>query len=760
MSLTTRRRRAAQQHRTVNFEPLETRTLFAVLAFAPAVSSNAGADVRAIAPGDYNGDGKLDVVVANGGATGTVGFLAGSGDGQFATPTTFSAGANLTSLTSTDLNADGKRDLIIVGDSVLVALGNGDGTFDTPTQVIAAGGGPRQAVVSEVNGDGKLDVVVPNETAGTLSILFGDGDATFQPKVDVAAGTAPVSVATGDFDGDGDLDFAVANLGASTPDAAGAGVTILANDGSENFAAQPILAAGPRPNSIDVGPLNADGELDLVVSNGGTAALPGADSVSVFLGGDGLTFAAAATYATGAGPAQVRIGNLNLDDQLDVATANRTSNDVSVLLATGAGGTFAAPLAFGAGAGCSNVARADVNGDGRIDLVTGNTSAGSVGALLNESDPTPPTAAVDASQAAPAFGATAYDFTVTYSDVDGLDALSFGDDDLVVTGPAGGAAVPVTVNGIAASTATTYTVIYRLPAPGGTLDPADNGTYAVRLNPNVVRDVGGNAAVEADIGSFTLSVPDVPPGPLPELSATVVATKVPASVVAGAKGAASVTVTNSGTAPVDSITRVELFVSADDTLDGVDISIGKPVEKRLRLKAGASKVYKFKFTFPNVADGQYKLLGSVDAPNAVPELNETNNSTPLAGPGVSIRHAFVDLTGSLTTVPSEPVAASGPVVATALLANDGSVAVRGVLTFELFAADPTGAAPEVALGALTKKVNIAAGSSKSVALNLKRFTNMPTPGTYKLLARVDAAGLTDENSSNNSLEGSGVLTII
>jgi hypothetical protein len=452
---------------------------------------------------------------------------------------------------------------------------------------------------------------------------------------------------------------------------------------------------------------------------------------------------------------------LNLDDRLDIATANRTSNDASVLLATGEGGTFATPLAFAAGAGCSSIARADVNGDGNIDLVTGNASAGNVTALLNESDPTGPTASVDSTQAAPAFGATSYDFTVTYSDADGLDPLAFGDDDLVVTGPAGGTPTPVTVNGVASSTATSYTVIYRLPAPGGTLDPADDGTYSVHLNPNAVRDAGGNAAAETDIGSFTLDVPDVPPGPLPDLFAAVVATKVPASVVAGAKGSANVTVTNSGTAPVDSNVRVELFVSSDDTLDGADVSAGKPVEKRLRLKAGAAKVFKFKFAFPNVADGQYTLIGSVDQPNVVQESNEGNNASSLAGGGVTIRHAFVDLTGSISSVPSTPVAATGPLLATALLENHGSVAARGTVTFDVVAADPAGIAAEVALGSVTQKVNIAAGASKSVKLILKHLTNAPPAATYKLVARVNAgAGLSDENTSNNSLESTATLTIV
>jgi hypothetical protein len=173
------------------------------------------------AVGDFNGDGKLDLAVTSAGYTGpqdVVNIFLGNGDGTFtAAPTpTFPTGTSPQAISVADVNGDGKLDLIIAnnqGASVTILLGNGDGTF-TPAagSPVTVGSGPYAIAVADLNGDGKLDLVTANLGDNTLSILLGNGDGTFTPSGSpVAVGTEPSSIAVGDFNGSGRLGLAVTN---------------------------------------------------------------------------------------------------------------------------------------------------------------------------------------------------------------------------------------------------------------------------------------------------------------------------------------------------------------------------------------------------------------------------------------------------------------------------------------------------------------------------------------------------------------------
>jgi hypothetical protein len=173
------------------------------------------------AVGDFNGDGKLDLAVTSAGYTGpqdVVNIFLGNGDGTFtAAPTpTFPTGAAPQAISVADVNGDGKLDLIIAnnqGASLTILLGNGDGTFTAaPGSPVTVGNGPYAVAVADLNGDGKLDLVTANFGDNTLSILLGNGDGTFTPNGSpVAVGTEPSSIAVGDFNGSGRLGLAVTN---------------------------------------------------------------------------------------------------------------------------------------------------------------------------------------------------------------------------------------------------------------------------------------------------------------------------------------------------------------------------------------------------------------------------------------------------------------------------------------------------------------------------------------------------------------------
>jgi hypothetical protein len=240
------------------------------------------------AVGDLNGDGKPDLAIATG--SGVTAIALGNGDGTFvvlpstavpAYPTT-SGVLNNTGpgyIASADLNGDGKLDLVFgpfrtveSPSGVLVALGNGDGTFQAPAflpvRLNIAGLGANQLALGDVNQDGIPDIV----TAGG-SILFGDGKGEFPTRRDYAW-NASGSVALADFDGDGKIDIIVGNgnsllISGSTTYPS---LTVMFGQGGGAFAGAPISNAGPG-GALELGQaiasadFNRDGIPDLVLAD-------------------------------------------------------------------------------------------------------------------------------------------------------------------------------------------------------------------------------------------------------------------------------------------------------------------------------------------------------------------------------------------------------------------------------------------------------------------------------------------------------------
>jgi hypothetical protein len=185
------------------------------------VSANAnvaGAYMPAV--GDFNGDGKLDIAVTGGGygnPTDVVTILLGNGDGTFrlAQKSTFPTGSNPWAIAAADFNGDGKLDLAIANqddNTVSILLGNGDGTFTpAPGLPVTVGSNPNALAAADLNSDGKLDLVVANSDS-TLTILLGNCDGTFNPSAGspVAVGGPAFSVAIGDFNSSGRLGIAAA----------------------------------------------------------------------------------------------------------------------------------------------------------------------------------------------------------------------------------------------------------------------------------------------------------------------------------------------------------------------------------------------------------------------------------------------------------------------------------------------------------------------------------------------------------------------
>ena len=336
---------------------------------------------------DFNGDRKIDLATANS-ADGTVSILLGNGDGTFTAqpPLAIGAGSAPNSLTAGDFNADGILDLAVANfsaNNVSIFLGNGDGTFKAPVTYSVANG-PFFVITGDFNRDGILDLAVANQNGQSASILLGNGDGTFQAHVDYAAGgTAAATVAAvalGDFDRDGKLDLAVTNPANDT-------VSVLRGNGDGTFQAPVAYStgnAGDQPLAVSAVDLRGTGILDLAVTN------VNAKTVAILLGNGDGTFQPRVTYSTTSsasmGPGAIITGDFNADGKVDLAITNESANTVSILLGNG-DGTLQKPLESTTGTFAAGVAAGDFNGDGRLDLAVADLQANTVSVMLQRPEP-------------------------------------------------------------------------------------------------------------------------------------------------------------------------------------------------------------------------------------------------------------------------------------------------------------------------------------------------------------------------------------
>ena len=217
-----------------------------------------------LAVADFNGDGKVDLAVANYGGNGvvgvvgTVGILLNKGNGTFAaatTSTTYSTGgSNPRSIAVGDFNGDGKPDLAVANytsGTVGILLNKGNGTFATATTYGTGGSDPRGILSGDFNSDGKANLAVTNNGSDDVGILLGSGNGMFSAATtfSTGSGSEPFGLAVGDFNGDGKPDLAVTD---SKTDAVG----ILLN----SYGPAPVTLTTPDGFTFEVAVGSGGGE--------------------------------------------------------------------------------------------------------------------------------------------------------------------------------------------------------------------------------------------------------------------------------------------------------------------------------------------------------------------------------------------------------------------------------------------------------------------------------------------------------------------
>lgn len=282
--------------------------------------------LNSITLADFNGDGQTDIALTGGDLH--VNILFGNGDGTFTLSQTLNVQAYPNYINAVDLNGDGKPDLVMMTDRSLTSfLNNGNGTFGAAKAMDFGDGISLNGMgVGDFNRDGIPDVALSNRYSnGQIAIFLGKGDGTFTERAKYTGfngGVGPIAV--GDFRGIGVLDLAVAPYLNSF-------VNIYLGNGDGTFQA-PVSYASDSGFSITTADMNGDGKLDLVLDN--LVNIPGDGDVVILLGNGDGTFQPQEVFFTGVLPDYVAVGDMNGDGMPDVMNAVR-GGEMFTLLNTG-----------------------------------------------------------------------------------------------------------------------------------------------------------------------------------------------------------------------------------------------------------------------------------------------------------------------------------------------------------------------------------------------------------------------------------------
>ncbi|HCF61203.1 MAG TPA: hypothetical protein DFS52_24800, partial [Myxococcales bacterium] len=343
--------------------------------YKPGMDPAAPVAPASIVSHDLDGDGKLDLIVANE-LENQLSVLLGDGTGTFASEARPLANGQPISLVVGDFNGDNKPDLAAAawdGDAVQVLLNTRprrcDEGFDTASNA-ELGPAPQAIAGGDFNGDGKPDLAVIDSSEISFRVLLGTGNGSYRPStpIPIPAGGGDHFVAA-DFNTDGKLDIATPNV---------EGATLFTGSGTGTFGAPAPAIGGFYPSSLAAGDFNGDDKLDLVTTvEGGT--------ISIFLF-SGSAFGAPSHTYVGNNPVSVAVADFNRDGRRDIVFVDLVN--VRVMFGDGTG-AFEAPIDLPhSGSEPRYVMTTDFNGDGFADLAVANRDSADVTLFFGKGDRT------------------------------------------------------------------------------------------------------------------------------------------------------------------------------------------------------------------------------------------------------------------------------------------------------------------------------------------------------------------------------------
>ncbi len=785
-------------------EPLEGRAYFAVgLTFGKAATFPTGTFPDAIAAVDMNGDGVADIVTADYGS-GTVSVLMGQfnvvngvdvGNGTFAKPVPYPVGASPQSLVVTDLNHDGHPDVVVVGngsDYVFVLMNNGDGTL-APARSYAVGLTasaakpslrPEGVAVADVNRDGFPDIVTANQGVvgkGSIGVLLGNGDGTFQPVLPYDGGPDPDALAVGDLNEDGFPDVV-------TVDPENDELHVLFNKGDGTFPATTTdYSTDLTGRAVAIVDVNNDARPDLVVANLRAA------SVGVLLNnGDDTsgddTFSNQNTYRVGGFPFSILSADLNGDNRAELITADSRDDAVGVLVHNGegafnvGGGTGATndhtdrPRQFPTGESPEGVAVADVNGDGKPDLITADFNDSQIGVLLNQTvfQPLTVTALTLAASQNPIAEKSPLTLTATVSPapttafpagrvvqfLDGTEVLG------VAKLTAAGTATVTTTKLVAgtASIVARYGGNAHYAGSVATIDEvvqsaADASPLVAATAVAVTSRAGRVGAGTTVLPTLTLPadpttlVAPTTTGPLVVPSAVVLIAQSTTPFVPGDAGAVAVTITNYGMARATGYVAVALsLVPTDGVSPAIPLTAIGSATFGIDVRSGHGFVVPVRFQLPTtLAAGGYTVAAVLSRARATFTTEQVSGVATTTAAPVSVVSVLVPF------VPGD----SGSVAVT--IANQGAGRATGAVAVSLSVApsdDPTAAVPVAVVGSDTFAVNLLGGTSRVVTVPFTVPASLAA-GEYTISAALAAStGLAAADVSPAAVATASPTTVV
>jgi hypothetical protein len=288
---------------------------------------------RSLATGFFNADPYPDIVLACAGGD-EIAVLFGRPDGKFTEGPQYPVHRTPVSITSEDLNGDQKADLVVAlrNDKIKVFLGQGNGEFKHGAQY-EYGDTPTSVALSDLNNDGKIDLVVTNggPMSNAVSIWIGNGDGTFQAPTDYRSGRRPLGVSFADFNNDRIRDLLVINGERDSFS------TFLGN-GNATFRAGHDSGANAGPNYGLARDFNGDHRVDVAIVN-----LQSSDLSILFGRGDGTFEYPPRNYRTKAGPFAIAIYRVTTSEveEPGLVTADNGDGTVSIFLHRGLKGGHA-----------------------------------------------------------------------------------------------------------------------------------------------------------------------------------------------------------------------------------------------------------------------------------------------------------------------------------------------------------------------------------------------------------------------------------